>query len=384
MIFAILVLVLIRFPFPAMGAENSAVLDAEVKRINALASDTDTELLVVGAMAELLKTHRDHLMLLRRQTGQSYGEIFVSLLASAGNSEEEILRQFHLLHAQVEASLNRPETQNPDAEGAPIQPALYLYTGANRNSARSFYYFTPEAGIETQRISFYAGIPMYRYSNSQSSGAGIGDAYLSVVLQGTAQGVHLSSFLAARLPTGDADRGLGAGKATFDASVGLRRPLRNFAPFLTAGFTNFVFGNVGYQRPYITTGNTAYFSGGLDIELFRRLTAGASGFALRPVESQTVFSQATAPGGSSTPSGGMHGGMMGGGVLTGSISPVVVSSNDLQDHGVAGWISYPLHRTVSLNFNIARSFPFELTTVRFGMGLDLGRLLFPGKNTSQR
>ena len=328
MIFAILLPVLIWLPLPAMGAETSAVLDAEVKQSDALASDTDTKLIV----------------------------------------------------AQVETSLNQFETQGDNAGGSPFQPVLYLYTGVNHNSARTFYYSTPEAGIETRWISFYAGIPLYRYASAESSGTGIGDAYVSVVLQGTAQGIHLSPVVAVRLPTGDADRGLGAGKTTFDASVSLRRPLGKFSPFITAGFTSFVFGNVGYQRPYITTGNTAYFSGGLDIEFFRRLTVGASGFALWPVESQTVFSQATGQGGSSTPSGGMHGGMMGGGVLTGSISPVVVSSNDLQDHGVAGWISYPLHRTVSLNFNIARSFPFELTTVRFGFGLDLGRLLFPGRH----
>ena len=81
----------------------------------------------------------------------------------------------------VLVSVNISKAQDPNAEGGHIQPVLYLYTGANRNSARTFYYFTPEAGIETQRISFYAGIPLYRYANSQSSGAGIGWQPMTIV-----------------------------------------------------------------------------------------------------------------------------------------------------------------------------------------------------------
>ena len=56
-----------------------------------------------------------------------------------------------------------------------------------------------------------------------------------------------------------------------------------------------------------------------------------------------------------------------------------VPAEELRDHGAVAWASFTIRPGISLNFSVARSIPFELTTVGFGLGFDFARLLFPGK-----
>ena len=58
----------------------------------------------------------------------------------------------------------------------------------------------------------------------------------------------------------------------------------------------------------------------------------------------------------------------------------VVNAGELQDYGAAAWFSIPVRRGLALNGAVARSIPFHLTTVRVGIGIDVARLLFPGKH----
>jgi hypothetical protein len=58
----------------------------------------------------------------------------------------------------------------------------------------------------------------------------------------------------------------------------------------------------------------------------------------------------------------------------------VVSASDLRDYGASVWLSVPLHAGLSLGSVVSRSVPFHVTTVRVSIGVDLARLLFPGKH----
>ena len=58
----------------------------------------------------------------------------------------------------------------------------------------------------------------------------------------------------------------------------------------------------------------------------------------------------------------------------------VVSASDLRDYGASVWLSVPLHAGLSLSSVVSRSVPFHLTTIRVSIGVDLARLLFPGKH----
>ncbi|MCL5742760.1 MAG: hypothetical protein M1541_02360, partial [Acidobacteria bacterium] len=81
-------------------AAQSPSLDSEIRRIDSAAENPQNKMVVVAAEADQLKMHRNHLMLLRRQTGKSYGQIFVSTLKSAGQNDDVILEQARVLNRE--------------------------------------------------------------------------------------------------------------------------------------------------------------------------------------------------------------------------------------------------------------------------------------------
>lgn len=413
---------------PAMAAEQASnpALDAEIAKIDAVTADPDRKMIAAEAIARRLGTHRNHLLLLRRQTGRSYGHIFVSRLEAAGKNHDEILAEVRAVNRQLEEALRRFQRLGGDQEGGspPPRPILYLGAGVDHNSTGTFYTLVPEVGIDTRRLSFVVGVPYYKNSGTQLSAAGIGDIYASGLVRGRAGRYDLGANLVVGFPTGDSSKGLGAAKTTFDVSGIVQRRFERLRPFLKAGVANSIFNNVGYQRPYISTGSAAHLSGGVDVRALSRLTIGVGGFAVRPWGTQTVHSrmnmQMSAMGGADsmpgndtpgagmpgtgmpgmgTPGAGMPGmGLPGAGSGTvggtgfqppdsGGNMPVyaltqqsVVQAEELRDHGVAIWASFRLRTGITLNFAVARSIPFELTTVGFGLGFDFARLLFPGKH----
>jgi len=369
-------------PEPAPGQTPDAALQAEIRKIDTAAADPDGRLAVVGAMAERLNVHRNHLVLLRRQTGQSYGRIFVSELKSAGRSPEAILAEAQALNGEIENRWRGAEDRE-----AGLVPILSVSAGVDHNSAGAFYSLRPEVGVGSGPAALVLGVPFYRNSPAELpaaqgsiqrfSAGGIGDVYTAGFLRGHVARCELGSSLTVGFPTGDHLKGLGAGKVTVDVAGMVAGNLERFRPFVSAGFANSVFSNVGYQRPYITDGNAAYFSGGLELQLARRLRIGAGGFAVRPSGEQVVYSRVI-PGrrpGGQTPPGRSDGSTKPPKTPVYEIAPLTTSpASELQDHGANAWVSVALHRAASLNLAVARSVPFQLTTVRVGLSFDIARL----------
>lgn len=369
---------------------GSLALDSEARKIDALTADPEMKLVVAAAMADQLEVHRNHLILLRKETDQPYSAIFVSALRERGMDDSQVLRQLRALDREVARRLDRSS----------VRPVLSLSSGADRSSAGAFYSLVPEIGVDSSHASLVVGIPYYRTSTANLATAGVGDVYVAGFLRGRIAAFDVGAVITAGAPTGDSSKGLGAGKASVDATGAIRRQFGFVRPWLSAGFTNSVFNNAGYRRPYVTNGNATHFSGGLDMTVRRILTFGAGGFALRPIGNQTVYSQTVegrntsqAPSasnsGGSMPGASRGAGMGGdrGGVMPPASSmpfydraqQTVVNAGELRDYGAAAWLSIPIGRGLSLNVAAARSIPFHLTTARVGIGIDVARMLFPGK-----
>lgn len=396
----LLALVFAATPMMMAGETSSPAIEREVARIDRRSADPDQKMLVVEAMARRLGTHRNHLLLLRRRTGESFGWIFVRQLEAEGKSRKRILSELRGVNAELETSTGRRRLAGIEAEPA-IRPLVYVETGVDSNSTGTYFTVLPEVGLGATHWQLVAGVPYYRNSGTAFSAGGVGDAYLRALLHGRWAGNDLGVRLVVGFPSGDSNRGLGAGKVTVDGSGVFERDFGWWRPFGRVGVANSVFNSVGYQRPYVSTGNVAYFTGGLDIRLHRQVVAGAGGFAVRPWGAQTVHSRwsmpmpaggAPMPGGGHPPGGGMPG--MGGGI--GSLTPVTVqpttpgphgmippsgvfAAADLRDHGASAWLRYTPRPGITIYVGAARSVPFQLTTVSAGLGFDLGRLLFPGK-----
>lgn len=349
-------------------------------------------------MADSLKVHRNHLILLRKQTGQSFGRIFVQSLEKDGLGEDAVLARTRALETDIRQRLAQGEAGSGEAPPAGIRPVLSVNTGLAHGSAGTFFSVNPEVGVDSKRASLIVGVPYCRDFANGTSAAGVGDVYLTGSLYGRAARMEFGSSLTLGLPTGDQNLGLGAGKTTVDVSGTVARTFERVRLFVSAGFANSIF-NFAYQRPYIADGNATHFSGGFDLRAAPRLTCGAGGSGVIPTGGQAVYSRVamtpapvtTGEGASSGSMGGMSG--VAGGPPASQPMPSIpanvlahmpflattgaaASASELQDYGANAWASFTVARGVALNFALARSVPFQLTTVRVSLGLDLARLLF--------
>lgn len=389
------------FSLAAVAQQRKPELESEIRELDALAVDPEMKLFVVGAMADDLGVHRNHLFMLRRQTGRSFGNLYVSSLEDRRYQHDVILTRLRAIREEI----NGKSRQDAGAEFSTV-PILFVGTSVDRNSVGTFFAVIPEVGIEFRHGYVTAGVPYYKSAGGQLSSAGPGDAHVTGSVYGTVRGVELAAALTVGAPTGDRLRGLGAGKTTLDATGTIGGRLRSFRPFFTAGFANSVFNNVGYQRPYVSDGNAGHFAGGIEAAIGRRFRAGAGAFAVRPFGNQVVYSRMntasppTGDGGTQPPHepepgmGGSMPGMGGGMPSTGQKMPpsgpeihvwergasVAATPDELRDHGANAWVSIALHPAVTMNAGIARSFPFGLTTARFGLGFNLSRVLFPRRH----
>ena len=367
-------------------------MEAEIARINSLAADPDAKLQVLQAMALDLGTHRNHLILLKKQGSDSFGQIYVNELRGRGFDDAAILTK---LRAIAGPAL-RPSQMDRTASG--LTPVAYVTTTADHSSAGTFVSLTPEVGIDSRRFAFVVGVPLYRISATQRDATGIGDVYGSMYFRQPFGSYDLGAVLTVTAPTGNRDEGLGAGRVSVDVNGTLQRRFEKLRAFVTPGYTNSLYNNVGYQRPFISNGNSIYGSAGFDYRLHRKFTAGVGGFGVHAMGDQMVISQMTAtapdmtsgpvtPGMPGVPPGHMPPGMGSGsssapGSMTSGSMPfyghgpeTAVPGSNVSDWGASGWASWSLTPVVSLNVNVSRSVSYELTTIRIGLGFNLSRPL---------
>ena len=395
--------VLLVLPPDLRPQSPDAAILVEMGKIDALCAEPELKLAVVAAMADRVQMHRNHLLLLHKDTSQSFAAIFVSELRVRGIEDEGILRSLSALLRDVNRQLTRNNVFLPSTS-AP-RPVLSVRSSVDHNTSATLYSLVPEVGVDSSHAALLIGVPYYRSFGTNVSSGGLGDVYIAGLLRGRAAGFDFGSALTVGAPTGDRNKGFGAGKVTIDATGMMARRFEFARPWVSAGFANSVFNNAGYQRPYTTNGNAVHLSGGVDFTLSRKVAAGIGGFGLEPIGNQVIYSatvQAGAAGGGTQPPGQQNGGMMpggnmgsgtgtgnGGGMTTppatsmpfyDSAQTSVVGASKFRDYGPSVWLSVPLHAGLSLGSVVSRSVPFHVTTVRVSIGVDLARLLFPGKH----
>lgn len=369
LIFVILVPLCLPLALPGQGS-----VAEQRSRIDQLTTDPETKFATLDAMASTLGTHRNRLILLRKESGRSFADIYADELRKRGASEPAIEARLRQVLSLVDGGSPRWRGTNGP------RPIAYLGATLDRNSAGVFVTLAPEIGVDFGRFALVAGMPIYRISATRREATGIGDAYVSAFVRQPLQRMDLGLALTVGAPTGSKDNGLGAGRVSVDLNGTLQRQFESIRPFVTGGYTNSTFNNVGYQRPFISNGNAFYASGGLDYSIRRRWTAGAGGFALHAIGSQTVISQMVGmPEGSMPGMGhgsgphGMPAGMSPGAPVYGRAPVASVPGQDISDHGATGWTSWSPRQELTFHLRIAHSFPYGLTTVRLGMGIDLSR-----------
>jgi hypothetical protein len=160
--------------------------------------------------------------------------------------------------------------------------------------------FDTSAGYQFNRyLAVEAGLPVYfvnpSSSFSQATGTqaatGIGNVYADVRLSLENPLVNYTSLATVAAPTGDKATGFSTGHVTYDWSNLFDRSFGHVTPFVNLGIANTITDTPFFIRPFSSFGFVTHVEGGASYRLFRRLSVGASVYAIEPSGQQTVVSK---------------------------------------------------------------------------------------------
>ncbi|MBI3894656.1 MAG: hypothetical protein HY313_01865 [Acidobacteria bacterium] len=241
-----------------------------------------------------------------------------------------------------------------------------------------------------QHFGWDVGIPIYFVNPSETTSSttgtgstvGIGNLYSALRLRYPNPTVNFLSVFTVTAPTGDREKGLSTGHATFDWTNYFNRTLYSTTLFANIGIANTVSDTNFFLRPFTSKGFLGHFGGGAELSLNSYTGIGASAYAIVPSGEQTLVSRVV-PAPSSTNSVGSP---MGRGVGLGlrrgnrepqpfeTVSETTGASDLAKDHGFSLWVSAYPSSAINLYIGYNRSVPYAFNTVFFGAGFNLGSL----------
>jgi hypothetical protein len=247
----------------------------------------------------------------------------------------------------------------------------YLQFGGTANSDGAVYELNSNIGYDlNSHFGFAVGAPIYfirpAASTGASSASGLGDPYLALHARYPNPKLNFATLLIGAVPVGNSKEGLSTGRATFDWIGYIDHSFSSLTPFVEAGIANTTADSSLYLRPYTTLGFNAHFRGGAYYDVWKFVRAGAAGFDILPTGQQTVFSRVT------------HGQGNGG---TGHHGPPFLNNQQTtgtasiaRDNGFSTWVDvFPQH-TVDFQLGFTRSFVYDLNSISFNVGFDLGQM----------
>ena len=222
------------------------------------------------------------------------------------------------------------------------------------------------------------GIPVYSVrssANSTTSGSGsvtgLGNAYVDLRLTVANPLLNFASILEGTAPTGDASKGFSTGRATFDWANHLDHSFFfGFTPFVNLGAANTISDTRFFTRPFSSLGLVGHFEGGADYKVLHFFSVGASAYDIVPSGQQKVFSRLI----SSQPSVPGVTTRRGGGVFEKNRETTGTAAID-RDNGYSAWLDVSPLPFINLELGYSRSVQFDLNTVSFSVGFNLGYLI---------
>jgi len=263
---------------------------------------------------------------------------------------------------------------------------LYEQFGGSSNTLGQVMKFDTSVGYDFNKFfGLDLGIPFYIVRSSTTSTSptsptptktstnGLGDAYVDLRLTVDNPLVNYGSTLTGRGPTGDTSSGLSTGRGTFDWSNHFDRSFMDMEPFVNLGVANSIADTHFFTRPFTTLGKVGHFEGGASYKILRVTSVGASLYDDLPWGSQKVFSKLikrqTAGGTSKRRRGGVFE----------NAAETTGGADIARDNGFSAWFDAGLKDSVDFEIGYNRSVHYDLNTVSFGIGFNLGNLISTGK-----
>ena len=265
------------------------------------------------------------------------------------------------------------------AQAAPAQSGSdekgftsYMQFAGTSNSDGQVYKLDPSVGYNfSGHFGMDVGIPVYFVRASSTtvgttSTNGIGNPYLDVRVKYLNPLLNFGSILTGYAPAGDSKKGLSTGRGTFDWTNHFDRSFSSLTPFAEVGIANTITDSLLFERPFTTFGFNTHLEGGVKYAVWRIFSVGASGYDILPTGQQTVFSKVQ--GGSNNPASSSH-------------KPVFLNNQQTtgtadiaHDDGFSTWIGAKPGSVLDMELGFTRSIHYDLNSVSFNIGLNLGRL----------
>ena len=247
----------------------------------------------------------------------------------------------------------------------------YVEFGGTSDSDGQAYELNSSVGYDfSQHFGIAVGAPIYFVRPSSTTGgtstSGLGNPYLSLHLKYPGPALNFSSALTGAAPLGDSKKGLSTGRATFDWTNHFDHAFSDLTPFAEVGIANTIADTRLFVRPYTALGFNTHFQGGASYDVWKFFSVGASGYDILPSGQQTVFSRVTRGQGNT---GTAHHGR-----VFENNQQTAGSASIAQDDGFSAWIDANPGRSVDLELGFTRSFVYELNSVAFSIGVNLGQL----------
>jgi hypothetical protein len=240
--------------------------------------------------------------------------------------------------------------------------------------------FDTSAGYQFNRyLAVEAGLPVYSVNPSSSvsqttgtqAATGIGNAYADLRLTFENPLVNYTSLATVAAPTGDKAAGFSTGHVTYDWSNLFDRSFGRTTPFVNLGIANTITDTPFFIRPFTSYGFVTHLEGGASYKLFRRISVGASVYAIEPAGQQTVISKLVKGQGQNSGSGSgrsHHGVFEEAGTTVGNASIA-------RDDGFSTWLSARPSRYATFLIGYSRSVEYGLDSVFFGVNFNLSPLV---------
>ena len=249
----------------------------------------------------------------------------------------------------------------------------YVEFDGTSNAEGQVYRLNSSVGYNfTEHFGVDVGVPVYLLrpsgsttgTTSTTSSNGLGNPYLDLRLKFLNPTVNFGSVLTGYAPAGDSKLGLSTGRATFDWTNHFDHSFNNLTPFLEAGLSNTVVDTQLFLRPFTSLGMNSHFQGGASYQLGKYFNAGASGYDIQPFGQQTIFSKVANGQGAGSSRGKPF-----------QNSQQVTGNSDLAyDNGFSAWIGASPSPYLDLQLGYTRSIQYDLNSVSFGIGVNVGRL----------
>jgi hypothetical protein len=268
---------------------------------------------------------------------------------------------------------------SPSPAGKDKGLVLYEDFEGSSNSDGQVMAFSSSATYHlNSHYSAGVGIPIYfdRASSSNTgttSSSGIGNAFFMLRAAWKHPVVNYGTSLLATVPTGDSNKGLSTGHATFDWDNRFDRDISRFTPFIDMGLANSITDTRFFKRPFVSYGDLAHFEAGTDVDLSHSLSLTLSAYDIAPWGAQTVTSRLIARGAAGNPGSVKHG------RIFENSHQTVGTATLTRDDGYTASLSFSPKPYLDLSAGYSRSVDFALNTVSFGIGVNLSSLF--GKTT---